>query len=56
MQHGLSEQNFNSYEEVKNWIDEWLASKDERWYCEGIHQLEKRRKKVIDNGGQYFDY
>ena len=28
-QHGLSEQYSNSYEEVKNWIDEWLASKDE---------------------------
>ena len=28
--HRLSEQLFNSYEEVKNWIDEWLASKDER--------------------------
>ena len=22
MQHGFSEQQFNSYEEVKNWIDE----------------------------------
>ena len=32
MQHGLSEQHFNSYKEVKNWIDEWLASKGERWY------------------------
>ena len=30
MQHGLSEQHFNSYEEVENWINEWLASKDER--------------------------
>ena len=47
---------FNSYKEVKNWIDEWLASKDERWYWEGIHQLLKRWKKVIDNDGQYFDY
>ena len=35
MQHGLSQQHFNSYEEVKNWIDEWLASKDERWYWDG---------------------
>ena len=56
MQHGISEQHFNSYEEVKNWIDEWSASKGERWYWEGIHQLSKRWKKVIDNGGQYFYY
>ena len=30
MEHGLSEQLFNSYEEVKNRMNEWLASKDER--------------------------
>ena len=28
MQHGLSEQQFNSYDKFKNWIDDWLASKD----------------------------
>ena len=52
IQHELSEQHFDSYEEVKNWICEWLALKDERWYWEGIHQLPKRWKKVIDNDGQ----
>ena len=56
MQHGLSEQHYNSYKEVRNWIDEWLASKDERWYSEGIHQLPEKSKKVIDDDGQYFDY
>ena len=48
MQLGLSEQHFSSSKEVKNWIDEWLASKNERWYCERIHQLPKIWKKVID--------
>ena len=56
MQHGLSEKHFNSYEEVQNRIDEWLVSKDERWYREGIHQLPKIWKIVIHNDGQYFDY
>ena len=57
MQHGLLEQHFNPYEDsYKNWIDECLASKDERWYWEGIPQLPKRWKKVIDNDRQYFDY
>ena len=56
IQHGLSEQHLNSYEEVKNWIDGWLASKDERWYYKGIHQLPERWKKVIVNDGLYFDY
>ena len=37
MRHKIWEQHFNSYEEGTNWIDEWLALKDERWYWEGIH-------------------
>jgi len=56
MQHGLSEQHFNSYEQVKKWIDDWLASKDEQFYRHGIHSLPERWKKVIANDGQYFDY
>nr|CDS25355.1 transposase [Hymenolepis microstoma]CUU99295.1 transposase [Hymenolepis microstoma] len=29
MAHGLTEQHLSSYEEVKNWIDSWILSKDE---------------------------
>ncbi|EGI62114.1 Mariner Mos1 transposase [Acromyrmex echinatior] len=29
MAHDLADQHFRSYEEVKNWIDSWIASKDE---------------------------
>jgi len=33
MQHfRLLEQHFNSYEQVKKWIDDWLTSKDEQFY------------------------
>ncbi|UYV69279.1 hypothetical protein LAZ67_6003099 [Cordylochernes scorpioides] len=28
MTHGLAEQHFTSYEEAKNWVDVWIASKD----------------------------
>lgn len=28
MAHGLSEQRFTSYEDTKNWVDLWIASKD----------------------------
>ena len=28
MAHGLAEQQFTSYEEAKNWVDSWIASKD----------------------------
>lgn len=56
MQHGLSEKHFHSYEEVKIWLDGWLASKNEKWYWDGIHKLPERWEKVIANDGQYFDY
>ena len=54
MQHGLLEQHVNSYEQIKNWIGERLASRDERWCWERIHQLPKRWKKPIDNDRQCF--
>ena len=31
MAHGLADQHFRSYEEVKNWIDSWIASKDDQF-------------------------
>ena len=27
--HGLSEQHFTSYKNTKNWVDSWIASKDD---------------------------
>ena len=32
MTHGLSEQHFKSYENTKNWVDSWIASKDEAFF------------------------
>ncbi|GBP70271.1 Mariner Mos1 transposase [Eumeta japonica] len=32
MTHGLAGQHFRSYEEVKNWIDSWIASKDDQFF------------------------
>ena len=29
MTHGLPDQHFTSYENTKNWVDSWIASKDE---------------------------
>lgn len=55
MQHGLSEQRFNSYEEVKKWLDKWIASKDEEFFQRGIRNLPQRWTKVVANGGQYFE-
>jgi len=32
MAHGLDDQHFRSYEEVKNWIDSWIALKDDQFF------------------------
>jgi len=37
MTHGLSEQHFTSYEDIKNCIDDWIVSKDEAFFRRGIH-------------------
>ena len=39
MAHGLADQYFRSYEEVKNWIDSWIASKDDQFFRRGIRTL-----------------
>jgi len=46
-EHGLSEQHFTSYEDIKNCIDDWIASKDEAFFRRGIHMLPERWEKVV---------
>ncbi|KAG5321876.1 MOS1T transposase, partial [Pseudoatta argentina] len=55
MAHGLSEQHFTSYEDIKNWIDKWIASKDEAFFQRGIRMLPERWEKVVASDGQYFN-
>ncbi|UYV80105.1 hypothetical protein LAZ67_18001717 [Cordylochernes scorpioides] len=42
MTHGLAEQHFTSYEEAKNWVNVWIASKDEEYFRHGIRMLPER--------------
>ena len=44
MTHGLSEQHFTSHENTKNWVDSWIASKDEAFSRRGIRMLRERWK------------
>ncbi|EGI60874.1 Mariner Mos1 transposase, partial [Acromyrmex echinatior] len=54
--HGLVDQHFRSYEEVKNWIDSCIVSKDDQFFRRGIRTLPERRwEKVMVNDGQYFE-
>ncbi|GFW25179.1 mariner Mos1 transposase [Trichonephila clavipes] len=43
--HALAEQRFTSYENVKSWLDGWLASKDRTfflaWYSQIVRKMEK---------------
>ena len=55
MGHALAEQHFGSYEEVKKWLDEWFALKDQRFYWQGIHKLAERWQKCVTSNGQYFE-
>ena len=54
MQHNLSEQHFTSYEDIKNWLDEWIASKEEQYFFyDGIYLLPEKWQNVIANDGKY---
>ena len=53
MGHGLSEQRFTFYEDVRKWLNDWFASKDEKFYWRGIHALPERWQKCIVNEGKY---
>lgn len=55
MAHELYEQRFTSYEDLKNWINSWIASKDEEFFRRGIRMLPDRWEKVVASDGQYFE-
>ncbi|EGI59650.1 Mariner Mos1 transposase, partial [Acromyrmex echinatior] len=55
MQSALSEERFNSYEGIKKWLDEWIASKEPDFFIRGIRLLPERWKKVIASEGAYFE-
>nr|QXJ78550.1 putative DD34D transposase [Kaburagia rhusicola] len=55
MAHGLANEHFSSYEEVKNWIDTWIDSKDEKFFRHGIRMLPDSWSKVVASDGQYFE-
>ncbi|GFW50977.1 mariner Mos1 transposase [Trichonephila clavipes] len=48
--HALDDQRFTSYENVKSWLDDWLASKDRSFFWRGIHKL----LKCVASDGYYF--
>jgi len=52
--HALTERHFDSYEDVRKWL-EWFASKDEEIFWCGTHKLPERQEKCIVSEGNYFE-
>ena len=44
-----------TFEEVRKWVDDFIKSKNESFFYNGIHSLPKKWLKVIDNSDEYFD-
>ncbi|CAK9803711.1 Mariner Mos1 transposase [Anthophora quadrimaculata] len=55
MGHALAKQRFTSHEDVRKWLDDWFASKEEQFFWRGIHKLPERWQKCITSDGQYFE-
>ena len=55
MGHALAERHFDSYEDIRKWLDEWFASKDEEFFWRGIHKLPEKWEKCIVNEGKYLE-
>ncbi|GFT51043.1 histone-lysine N-methyltransferase SETMAR [Trichonephila clavipes] len=49
----LDGKTFTSNEEVKNHLDQFFASKDQKFYERGIMLLPEKWQKVLDQNGQY---
>ncbi|KAG5322685.1 MOS1T transposase, partial [Pseudoatta argentina] len=54
MQHDLASHRFTSFAEIENWLQNWIASKDELFFRDGIRKLPERWEKVVSDG-QYFN-
>ncbi|GFX97709.1 mariner Mos1 transposase [Trichonephila clavipes] len=53
LQNSLDGKTFTSNEEVKNHLDQFFASKDQKFYERGIMLLPERWQKVLDQNSQY---
>ncbi|KIH59289.1 hypothetical protein ANCDUO_10483, partial [Ancylostoma duodenale] len=51
--HRLSEQRFQSFEDVEKWVKKWIESDEEAFYHCGVRLLPERWGKILANDGQY---
>jgi len=55
MQSALTGKRFISYDNIKKWVDDWIASKEIEFFTRGIRLLPKRWAKVVALDGKYFE-
>lgn len=54
MQSALSGERFHSFESIQIWLNNWIASKDEQFFRDGIRKLPERWANVVASDGAYF--
>lgn len=53
MAHGLVAQKFTKPDEVRKWLDQWIASKPTKFFFDGIHKLPINWNNVVLANGCY---
>lgn len=53
MAHSLKGRHFVNFEDLKKWLDDWIARKQPKFFKDGIKKLPKNWGKVIRNDGEY---
>ncbi|EGI69030.1 Mariner Mos1 transposase, partial [Acromyrmex echinatior] len=51
MQHNLASHRSTSFAEIKNWLQNWIASKDESFFRDEIRKLSEKWGKVVASDG-----
>ena len=55
MNNALQGVGFQTFQDVRKWVDNFFASKSQEFFREGIHELSNRWQEVLDGNGEYFD-
>ena len=53
LQNSLNDKNFNNDDDIKSYLIQFFANKNQKFYERGIMMLHKRWQKVIDQNGQH---
>jgi len=46
---------FTFFEEIENWLQNWIAFKDESFFRDGIRKLPERWEKVVGSDNALID-